>query len=227
MKILCISDEVDPLVYSNAIRTRFSDVSLVLAAGDLPMEYLGFIASSLNVPVAFVFGNHNLKELPRFKRGAGPRLDEDGMAAQLRNYFGATFLEDRVRRINGLLILGFGGSIRYNDGHHQFTDFEMNCRLVARIPRLLWNRLVHGRFLDVLVTHAPPLGVNDRDDPTHRGFRGLRWFLRLFRPRVHVHGHIHLYDRNAAREARLYETRVINVFGHFVLELGATDELDG
>ena len=58
MKILCISDQIDPLIYTNSIRQRFADVDLVLCAGDLPMDYLEFIVSSLNKPVFFVFGNH-------------------------------------------------------------------------------------------------------------------------------------------------------------------------
>ncbi|MBE6351231.1 MAG: metallophosphoesterase, partial [Spirochaetaceae bacterium] len=62
MKILCVSDQIDPLVYSNAIKERFSDIEIVFCAGDLPMEYIDFIVSSLNVPTYFVFGNHNLKE---------------------------------------------------------------------------------------------------------------------------------------------------------------------
>ena len=39
MKILCISDETDPLIYSKNIVSRYGDVDLVLAAGDLPLKY--------------------------------------------------------------------------------------------------------------------------------------------------------------------------------------------
>ncbi len=70
MKILCVADEIDPLVHSIRIRERFGDVDLVLSAGDLPMEYLSYIVSALNKPLLFVFGNHNLKDLPYFRPGA-------------------------------------------------------------------------------------------------------------------------------------------------------------
>ena len=63
MRILCISDQVDPLVYSPRMRERFKDVDLVLSAGDLPPEYLGFITSMLNKDLVFVMGNHDLGEL--------------------------------------------------------------------------------------------------------------------------------------------------------------------
>jgi len=62
MKVLCVSDQIDPLVYSSNIKERYKDIDLVISAGDLPMEYLDFIVSSLNKPVLFVFGNHNLNE---------------------------------------------------------------------------------------------------------------------------------------------------------------------
>ena len=35
------------------------------------MEYLSFIASSLNKVVLFIFGNHNLKHLAAYKKRAG------------------------------------------------------------------------------------------------------------------------------------------------------------
>lgn len=66
MKILCISDQIDPLVYSSAIKERFADIDVILSAGDLPMEYVDFVVSSLNKPAFFIFGNHNLKEFPHF-----------------------------------------------------------------------------------------------------------------------------------------------------------------
>lgn len=33
MKILCISDETDPLIYSKNIAKRYGDVDLVISAG--------------------------------------------------------------------------------------------------------------------------------------------------------------------------------------------------
>lgn len=224
MKILCVSDHVDPLVYSAAIKQRFGDVDLVLSAGDLPMEYLGYIASSLNTPVGFVFGNHNLKQLWMFKKGARGPLVDAGIEAQTRNYYGSTCLEDRVMRINGLLIAGLGGSMRYNDGEHQFTEFQMKMRMARLIPRLVWNRVFHGRYLDILLTHAPPRGIHDKEDLCHLGFAGMRWFVRTFRPRYLLHGHIHLYDLNADRRSQYRDTWVINVYDHYVLTIEDDDE---
>ena len=68
MKILCVADHVDPLVYSGAIKERFADIDLVLCAEDLPMEYVDFIVSSLNKPTFFVFGNHNLNDFKYYHK---------------------------------------------------------------------------------------------------------------------------------------------------------------
>ena len=61
MKVLCIADHIDPVIYSANLKARFADVDLVLSAGDLSLEYYDFIVSTLNKPLLFVFGNHHLE----------------------------------------------------------------------------------------------------------------------------------------------------------------------
>ena len=62
MKILCVSDFVDPLIYNPRVKEAFPDIDLILCAGDLPMDYIDFIVTVFNKPTYFIFGNHNLKE---------------------------------------------------------------------------------------------------------------------------------------------------------------------
>ncbi|MCL2128230.1 MAG: metallophosphoesterase [Treponema sp.] len=202
MKILCVSDQIDPLVYSNSIKKRFSDVGLVLCAGDLPLDYLDFIVSSLGRPLLFVFGNHNNEEMA----GGG---------------FGSTHIGSKVRTEEGLIVAGLGGSMRYNRGANQFTEFQMRVEIFRMIPRLLLNRVFRGRFLDILLTHAPPKGIHDKADKCHWGFAAFLWFMKRFRPRYLVHGHIHLYDLSDVRRTRWMDTDVINAYGHYVID---TDE---
>lgn len=221
MKILCIADHVDPLVYSASVKPRFGDVRFVLSAGDLPMEYLGFISASLNKRIFFVFGNHHLKYLSRFRRSRGPAEDpfyEYQRDPMFRNYFGSTYIGRKIVRHEGILIGGLGGCRRYNNGENQYSEFQMRMQIAGMIPRLLWNRLRHGRYLDVLLTHAPPYGMNDRPDPTHIGFKAFVWFMDLFQPRYLLHGHVHLYDINAERAITHRDTTIINVYDHFVLD---------
>jgi Icc-related predicted phosphoesterase len=75
----------------------------------------------------------------------------------------------------------------------------MAARILLLAPRRLWNRLFHGRFVDIVLTHAPPEGIHDRPDPCHRGFAPFLWLMRVFRPRFLVHGHVHLYDSSSVR----------------------------
>ncbi len=221
-KLLCVADHVDPLVYSTRARERFSDVDMVLSAGDLQMKYLGFIASSLNKPVVFVFGNHNLEELHRFERRFTVSSDTDHPSFASGHRYGSTYADGKIVRVDGLLIAGLGGSMRYNNGEHQFSEFQMALRIARLIPGLMWNRIVHGRYIDILLTHAAPRGIHDRTDRCHIGFKSFRWFMRTFRPRYLIHGHIHLYDPNEPRVTRYFETDVINVYDHYVLEYSNT-----
>ena len=202
MKILCVSDQIDPLVYSDSIIDRFAGVDLILSAGDLPMDYLDFIVSSLNKPLFYVFGNHHTEKLTK-KAFQG---------------YGAIHADSAMYREGGLLIAGLGGSIRYNRGPNQYTDFQMYIKIIKLIPKLLYNRFFHKRFADILLTHAPPKGIHDRNDLCHQGFKAFLWFIKVFKPKYLIHGHIHLYDLADIRRTRLMETEVINAYSHYVID---------
>ncbi len=221
MKVLCVSDHVDPLVYSVRVRERFPDIDLIVSAGDLPMEYLGFLASNFNMPLLFVFGNHNLNHMDNFRPRPAMHVDTREIDHHFANRFGSTHIHRRVVHVDGLLIAGLGGSRRYNRGENQYTERQMYLEVLRLVPRLLWNRVFHGRFLDILITHAPPLGVHDAADRCHTGFRAFRWFIRRFGPRYLLHGHVHLYDLNADRISVVDRTKVINVYGYYILEIDA------
>lgn len=217
MKILCVSDQIDPLVYSASIRDRFADVDLVLGAGDLPLDYLDFIVSSLNKPLIFVFGNHNIEEMRYFLGGTFNAWNDETKGF---HGSGAVHAGSKIKIEEGLIIMGLGGSMRYNRGENQFTEFEMYLEIFKLIPRLLWNRLFHRRFLDILLTHAPPRGIHDKPDKCHWGFKSFLWFMKTFKPKYLIHGHIHLYDLSDIRCTQWGETTVINAYGHFIIDTG-------
>jgi uncharacterized protein len=205
MKILCVSDQIDPLVYSHSIKKRFADVDMILGAGDLPLDYLDFIVTNLNKPLFFVFGNHHVEE-----------MNNDGKPGI--SSFSSTHLGSKIRKEEGLIVAGLGGSMRYNRGPNQFTELQMYGEIVKLIPALLFNRIFHGRYLDILLTHAPPKGVHDKPDKCHSGFKAFLWFMKIFKPKYLVHGHIHLYDLQDVRRTRCMKTEVINAFGHYIIE---------
>ena len=124
-----------------------------------------------------------------------------------------------------LLIGGLGGSMWYNGGKNQFSEFGMLIKIVKMLPSLLFNRLIHGRFIDILLTHAPPFGIHDKKDRCHRGFKVFRHFIRFFKPRYLIHGHIHLYGSCECdkRKDWLHSTEIVNVYNHYVLEFPAAE----
>ncbi|GHV58062.1 metallophosphoesterase [Spirochaetia bacterium] len=221
MKILCISDQIDPLVYTNSIKERFRDVDMVLSAGDLPMDYLDFIVSSLNKPLFFVFGNHNLKELKYYTKGGDPFAEEADLGKPGFQGSGAVHVHGRVVHENGLIIAGLGGSMRYNHGENQFTEFQMKMQILRLVPALLFNRIFRGRYLDILLTHASPKGIHDKQDKCHWGFESFLWFMKKFRPRYLIHGHIHLYDLADVRLTQYEKTQVINAYSQYVIDTAA------
>ena len=217
MKILCISDQIDPQIYSPLIKERFSDVDFILGAGDLPLDYYDYIISTLNKPLFFIFGNHHTQEMKHYKK-----ITDFPFIPEHKEYYGcgAIYLGSKIKNESNLIIAGLGGSMRYNKGKNQFTESEMVLEVIKLIPRLLWNRIAHGRYLDILLTHAPPRGIHDKNDLCHLGFKVFLWFMKTFKPKYLVHGHIHLYDLSDIRCTKWENTFVINAYSHYVINSG-------
>ena len=192
MRVLCIADHVDPLVYSMSIKERFHQVDFVISAGDLRLKYYDYIVSNLNKPLYFVFGNHHLQKIGLFKKRYADVMRYK--TAEENDYYsgscGATYIGNKVVREKHVLIGGLGGSICYNNGVNQFTETQMYLQILKLLPRLLFNRIFRGRYIDILVTHAPPKGIHDGSDRCHSGFNAFLRFMRIFKPRYLIHGHI-------------------------------------
>lgn len=219
MNILAIADHVDPLVYSSNIKERFRSIDMVLGAGDLDISYYEYIVSCLNKPLYFVFGNHNLKNLSFFRPDANHMAASDWSDLSSRG-FGSVCVDGKLVRDkkHNLIIAGLGGCRKYNRGEHQFSEYQMFIRVIRLIPGMLFNRIFRGRWVDILLTHATPSGIHDREDPCHKGFRAFLWFMRAFKPKYLIHGHVHLYDINADRQSTFRDTTIINAYDHVEID---------
>jgi Icc-related predicted phosphoesterase len=205
LKILAVSDQVSKTVYSSCICERFRDVDLVLSCGDLPYSYLEYIATMLNAPCLFVHGNHD-----------GPEYTSNGR--MLTEPGGWVNVDGRTVLVKGTLVGGLEGSIRYKPCvPYQYTEREMFQKVWQMAPLLWMNQLRYGRGLDVLITHAPPLGIHDGKDWPHRGFKAFLGLMARFRPRYLLHGHKHIYGPETWR-TRYRNTDVINVYPFRVIE---------
>jgi len=214
LKILCVADEIDLLVYSSSIRDRFGDIDLILSAGDLPDEYLGFIASMLNKPLISVAGNHD----PEDRKTRNPLVGSGFFDASRENdRSGLGRLAFSLRKESGITVLGLPGSMLYNGGVNQYSDITMTLKIAWLTPRLLLRKLFTGRGVDIILAHSAPKGIHDGQDKCHQGFSAFRWLIRLASPLYFVHGHVHVYDNQVQREQAEGGTTVVNVYGHRVL----------
>lgn len=194
MRILLVSDEESPYLWDYYRPGCLGEIDLILSAGDLKAEYLSFLVTVFNVPLLYVHGNHD------------GRYDEHPPE-------GCDCVDGRVVTVKGLRVAGLGGSFRYNDGPHQYTETQMRRR-IARMRRKLRGGV------DILLTHAPAAGYGDREDPAHRGFEAFLAFLDAYEPALMIHGHIHArYVPGLQREYRRGNTTLRNVCGYQVLEL--------
>jgi hypothetical protein len=206
MKVLAVSDVELDMIYSPLITQRFKDVDLVIGCGDLPYYYLEYIISMLDRPLYYVRGNH------------APRFVEEGVGGERTSPWGGIDLHQCVfRDSSGLLLAGIEGSLAYNNGRYQYSQNKMWMMVFAMVPSLLRNRVLYGRYLDILVTHAPPWHTHDKEDLPHQGVKAFRWMLDVFKPTYALHGHIHIYRQYDTTETIYRETRVINTYGYKTL----------
>lgn len=200
MKLLCVSDTIQPQLENAAnLRRRYADIEAVISCGDLPAAYLEYIVSILGVPLLYVRGNHDemYSESP-----------PGGVDLHLRTF-----------RLGDLTFAGLEGSIRYNEGKIQYDEFQMSQMVMGWAPYMLFNRWRRGFGVDVLVTHSPAKGIHDADDRPHRGFRSLLWFMRWYRPRYLLHGHVHTYDRRTVTYTMYKGTHIHNINPYTVLDI--------
>lgn len=212
MNILALSDRVLGHIYSSNVHKHYPDVDLLIGCGDLPFYYLEFLISALDAPLVYVRGNHD----------AGPQYTIDGRT--LTAVQGGTNLHGQIINVNGLVIAGLEGSMRYRpNAPLMYSETEMRWEALRLLPRLIWHRLRYDRAVDIFVTHSPPQGIHDRPDLAHTGFRVFRTIIRYFRPRYFLHGHIHVYRQDVQRVTQVGKTTVINVYPYRLLELDTND----
>jgi Icc-related predicted phosphoesterase len=206
VKILAVSDQVVDRIYTLISSGHFHDVELLLGCGDLPYPYLENLVSMVNLPLYYVPGNHDPASTQRWPQS---------------HVEGGSNLDLKLVNHKGLLIAGFGGSVQYRpNGVNQYTQRDAYFRAYRLLPGLLWNRLRHGRALDILISHSPPEGIHDDDTQAHRGLSALNWLLRVAKPRYHFHGHTHFYRQNlSASTSEIGRTQVINVYPYKVIEI--------
>ena len=203
MKILAVSDEVVDWIYSPSLTQRCSKIDLIISCGDLPIYYLEFIASALNVPALLVHGNHDTHEVGQhgvIKNEAAGWLDLDKQWVRAES--------------NGkhITVAGLQGCVRYRPHEmYQYSQNEQFWRALWLARHLWLPYKKNGRGVDLMVTHAPPYGIQDGVDRAHIGFKAFNWLINRFRPKFFLHGHQHRnYSSGSATETLVGDTWVLN-----------------
>ncbi len=202
-KILALSDVELPAVYSARIRERFPDVDLAISCGDLPYYYLEYVLTTLDIPLYYVHGNH----VTEVQQADGGTREEPWGAVNLHRKVVYDSTLD-------LILAGIEVSLRYSHKPHQYSQARMWWMVLGLIPGLLWNKLRRGRYLDIFVTHSAPEKIQDDTDLPHRGIKAFRWLIKVFKPRLHLHGHIHLYSPIKPWKTCFAKTLVVNAYGY-------------
>jgi Icc-related predicted phosphoesterase len=203
MKILCISDRVESMLYGPRLNSYARGVEAVISCGDLPFDYLEYIITFLGVPVYYVLGNHDPgPDGPEYPGGCTP-------------------LDGRVVEVggDGVVLAGLSGSAQYSGGPNQYTERQMRHRTWALSVRIRCRRLLGRKGPGIFVTHSPPFGLGDEKDVAHVGFESFVELIDRHEPHLWLHGHIHLYGPDQERVLQKGATRIVNVYGHRIIEV--------
>lgn len=193
------------MLHGPSLNSYARGVEAVVSCGDLPFDYLEYVITFLGVPVYYVLGNHDPgPDGPEYPGGC---IALDGRVVEVGRG------EERVT------LAGLSGSPMYSGGPNQYTGRQMGRRSRALSARIRWGRLLGRPAPRVFVTHSPPFGLGDREDVAHVGFEPFLGLIDRHNPPLWLHGHVHLYGPDQMRVTNRGETKVVNVFGHRILEV--------
>lgn len=193
--ILFLADEPDKGLWDFFEKDKLDGIDIIISCGDLPSNYLSFLATFFKGPVYYVRGNHD-----EHYENNPPE--------------GCICIEDRVVEYEGIRIAGLGGSMDYKGGIYQYTEKDMKKRV-----RRLTRKASRLGGVDIFVSHSPAAGMNDGTDLPHQGFRCFYDFLDHFKPKIFAHGHVHIsYSYKQPRLDDYKGTLVVNAFQKYAWE---------
>ncbi len=194
MRILTVSDKVEPVLYGPYIRERVGQ--------DRPCP-------GVWRPAVLLSGVH--------RRAAGcaavlrswqPRQGDSAAVPRRRRRAWspgasgwAENLHLRTVGHEGLLLAGLEGCRMYNPGApFQYTEGDVR-RQTFFLGRRLLTEPAAIRALPGHSDHpCAAAGIHDGEDLPHQGFESYLGFLRRYQPLLMIHGHQHVYNRNEVSE---------------------------
>lgn len=203
IRILAVSDTESKYIWEYFDPVPFRNVDLIISCGDLKAEYLSYLVTMIPAPLFYVHGNHD-------------------KSYKYRPPLGCECIDGRLVDFEGVRILGLGGCKSFQPDEHQYTEQQMWQRYKKAVPAI---RKAGG--IDILVSHAPSIGLGDGPDEFHRGFEALRFIDEEYRPQLHLFGHRHMSGSPVAR-ANVFtfgETSMINTTGYRLIEVNKQESI--
>ncbi|NLL39763.1 MAG: metallophosphoesterase [Clostridiales bacterium] len=196
MKILAVSDIESRFIWDYFDPDIFKSMDIIISCGDLKASYLSFLVTMIPAPLFYVHGNHDSSFI----------TDPPD---------GCTCIDGKIVEYKGLKIGGLGGCRGTKERAYQYTDSQMWKR-----SKKFETDIKKKKGLDILVTHAPPLGFGDGDDEFHRGFEAFLYINEMYEPKYHFFGHRHLSGSPVNNQAVIQygETTLINATGYRIVE---------
>jgi Icc-related predicted phosphoesterase len=202
MKVLALSDthEKEHLLLNDPIYLDYYD--LVLVGGDVTgdgclfkyeqfLKWLNTICATHKIIIA---GNHDFQFYLPSKRKE---------ALELTKQYNCIYLEDQLIEIDGKRIYGFPWTpVFFNWAFMLERKGEQMQRNVNFIPE----------NLDILLTHGPCYSILDSNKAGHLcGCETLKERVELIKPKYHLFGHIHSYNKEVPREYITASTTYYNI----------------
>ncbi len=193
IRILAVSDEPEAALDHARNREEIGPIDLVVGCGDLPSDYLNFLADAFHVHLVRVLGNHDR-----------PAADQEG------GIVAPDPVNGRIVDGGPLPILGLSWPGR-PPRRNEFLAWRQALRIVL-------VEAFRRRPL-IVASHIPPRGAGDvATDDYHVGSPAYRWILDRLRPPLWLHGHTPLagvHDWRVTSGA----TTIVNVTGAVLVEL--------
>lgn len=187
MKILFFTDIHGSLRDFKNIKKKSKECDIIICAGDITffekdIEFFLSELDNLGKKVFMIHGNHE-----GLKR----------MINECKKYKNIYFIHKKIRVINDLMIIGYGGG-GFSFEDKKFENFGKSVK--QKISK-------HKGFV-LLVTHAPPYGTKlDKLSEGHVGNISFREFIIKNKIDLVICGHLH---ENEGKKDLLGKTEIIN-----------------
>ncbi len=162
-------------------------IDLICTLGDLEYSQIRDLADVTTIPKLGVYGNH--------------------CSGNYFNDLGITNMHLQTFEYQGITFGGFEGSIKYKeDDYAKMYTQEQAEVLLKDFP-----------YVDVLLCHSPPFGINDEPDPAHQGLKALKTYLEQKKPKYLFHGHTYPKEHSIVR--KFLDTEIVYVYGDKVVTI--------